>query len=55
MSFLKSCSKKLEASSFKNIELTGFYRLTKLHAFRMGQNAGVNKSYQLAILFSIQF
>ena len=30
MSFLKSRSKKLEASSFNNIELTGFYRLTKL-------------------------
>ena len=30
MSFLKSRSKKLEASSFNNIELTEFYRLTKL-------------------------
>ena len=30
MSFLKSRSKNLEASSFNNIELTGFYRLTKL-------------------------
>jgi len=29
-SFLKSRSKKSEASSFNNIELTGFYRLTKL-------------------------
>ena len=29
-SFLKSQSKKLEASSFNNIKLAGFYRLTKL-------------------------
>ena len=28
--FLKSHSKKLEASSFNNLKLTGFYHLTKL-------------------------
>ena len=54
ISFLKSHSKKLEASSFDNIKWIGFYRLIKLR-FCMGQNAGYfNKANQL-YSFSIQF
>ena len=46
ISFLKSHSKKLEASSFNNIKWIGFYHLIKLR-FCMGQNAGYfNKANQ---------
>ena len=55
ISFLKSHSKKLEASSFNNIKWIGFYRLIKLR-FRMGQNAGYfNKANQRYSFFFIQF
>ena len=44
--FLKSHSKKFEASSIDNIDWIGFYRLIKLR-FWMGQNAGYfNKANQ---------
>ena len=46
ISFLKSHSKKLEASSFNSINEWGVYRLIKLR-FCMGQNAGYfNKANQ---------
>ena len=53
--FLKSHSKKLEASSFNNIKWIGFYRLIKLR-FCMGQNTGyVNRANQrYSFLFSLK-
>ena len=54
-SFLKSHSKKLEASSFNNIKWIGFYCLIKLHVC-MGQNTGYfNKANQCYSFFFIPF
>ena len=54
ISFLKSHSKKLEASSFNNIKWIGFYRLIKLR-FCMGQNAGYFNKANQRYSFFIQF
>ena len=54
-SFLKSHSKKLEASSFNDIKLIGFYRLIKLR-FCTGKNAGYfNKANQRYAFFKFSF
>ena len=53
--FLKSHSKKLEASSFNSINEWGVYRLIKLR-FCMSQNAGYfNKANQRYSFFIIHF
>ena len=52
ISFLKSHSKNLEASSFNNINWIGFYHLIKLH-FCMGLNIIIKQIN--SIIFFTQF